>query len=249
MATPPLLGKEDLIQYLTRRLGAPYHKIELTDCHYEDAIESALRWFTAKKGIKKSKFITINADQNEYALDEEVDTVIDVVFPTNPHDFSYLFTPYVFPEQQIPYNTFAAPMSQGVYSTFVQNIQYIETAKRILGAEPDWRQEDRKLYIFPIPRNTFDNSTTVGSMLITYKSNDVTLGKLNERDHDLIKRYALAFCKRDLGMIRDRFGIYPGAQGMVPSDGKRLLQEADIEFQKLDQEIDLSGFPMGYITG
>ncbi len=249
MSSPPLLLKEELVQWLTRRLGEPYNKCELTQDHYDDALESALRWFTAKKGLKKTKQVQILAGVNAYDIPDDVDTIIDVTFPTTVGDFSYIYNFGMFPGQSIPANGLTSFGSNSIFSTFVQNIQYIEMAKRIMGTEPDWRQEDRILYIFPIPGNTIDGSIITGTMWWQYKSNDVVLGKLNERDHDLVKRYCLAFCKRDLGMIRDRFGVYPGAQGMVPSDGKRLLQEAEQEFQQIFAEIELSGFPMGFITG
>jgi len=238
----PLMNKEELKCWILRRLGAPQRDVELYDENLNDAIDDAIRWFTAKKGLRKQKEVDILAGQNVYDVPEDSDLILDVAFNANPYDFSYLFTPYLFPDQQIPYNTFAAPLSQGVYSTFVQNIQYIEMAKRVLGAELDWRQEGRKLLIFPVPKNT-------GKMIWDYKSNCVTIEQLSERDHDLVKRYALAVAKMDVGNIRDKYGIYPGAQGNVPLDGKRQIAEAEAMFAKLDEEIALSGFPMGIVIG
>ena len=246
----PLMSKDELIIWIASRLGAPRLEVELTEENYEDAIAEALRWFTAFKGVTMTMKVSITASVNEYPIPDEVDKITDVIFPSSKLDFAYLYTPYVFPDQLIPYNAFSAPQSGGIYSSWVQNMEYIDMAKRIMGSEPDWRQENRTLFIFPIPQAcTYSNSGIVGEMWWNYRPTTTVIGQLNNRDHDLVKRYALAFCKRDLGMIRDRYGIYPGAQGAVPSDGKRLLQEAELEFQQLQIMIEQSGFPMGLITG
>lgn len=242
MTVSTLMPSEELKRWILRRLGAPLLKVELTEAHLEDCIADAKRWFSAKKGVRKQQIMQVNSGQNEYKLPDECDTVYDVVFAASPLDLSMIFSPYILQGDKVPYDVFAAPQSVGLYSSFTQTLQYIETAKRIIGAEPDWRQENRMLYLFPVPKDNY-------GLLLDFKSHDFTIEQLNERDHDLLKRWALALAKRDLGQIRTKYDSYPTAQGSVQLNGGQLLQEAQAEMDKLDEEIGQSGMPMGFIVG
>jgi len=242
MAVAPLMNEELLAQWILRRLGAPLLRVELTELHLKDAIEDSKRWFSAKKGVKRQMTMQLAPGKVEYLLPDDVDTVLDVAFPVAPMDISMVFSPFVLIDDKVPYDVFAAPGSMGVYSSFTQTLQYVETAKRILGAEPDWRQEGRRLFIFPVPKND------VG-LWIDFKSNIITIDQLNERDHVLVKRYALAKAKLDLAEIRGKYDSVPGAQGNAILNTATLRDEGNKEIEALDEEIALSGFPMGFIVG
>lgn len=172
----------------------------------------------------------------------EIDTVTDVVFTSAKIDMSILAGPFILPDQQIPYNVFGTGASGGLYSNYIQVMQHIEMAKRALGAEQDWRQDGRSLFIFPVPPNA-------GALFLTYMSHDFNLVQVNERDADLVKRYALARTKLDLGRVRSKYGENPTAQGSTSLDGERLLEEGNTEIEALDEEISQSGYPMGFIIG
>jgi len=237
-----LMNEAALLNWMLRRLGAPLLKVELTQCHFEDNISDAKHWFSAKKGVKKQTIIRTVPGQVEYQLADEIDTVLDVAFSVPPMDISTVFYPFAQQGESIPYNAFMAPGSGGLYSSYTQTLMYVETAKRVLGAEPDWRQEGRKLYLFPVPKN--DNGVWVD-----YKANIITIEQLNERDHDLVKRYALAKAKADLAEIRGKYDSYPGAQGSTTLNSAILRETALAEIEKLDEEIILSGYPLGFTTG
>lgn len=242
MAVSVLMNEEELVKWILRRLGAPLLKVELTECHLHDAVSDAKRWFSAKKGVKRQMVMQAQVGKVEYQLPEIVDTVLSVAFAVPPMDISMVFAPFVLIDDRVPYDTFAAPQSAGIYSSFTQTLQYVEQAKRILGAEPDWRQENRNLYIFPVPKND------VG-MWVDYKANIVTIDQLNERDHDLVKRWALARAKQDLAEIRGKYDSVPGAQASTSLNAAVLAQSAGAEMEKLEDEIAQSGFPMGFFSG
>jgi hypothetical protein len=239
------MDAEQLEKWILRRLGAPLTKVELTHCHIADNIEDARRWLSAKKGVRKQGILTINSGQVEYNLDSlnpEIDTVLDVAFPSHPFDLSLIFAPFTLIDDKVPYDVFAAPSSAGVYSTFTQTIQYTEMAKRVLSAEQDWRQEGRLLYLFPVPDYQ-------SHAIIWFKSSKVVIEQLTERDHDLLKRYALALAYRDLGMVRSKYDSYPTAQGTVMLNGDRLLDMSNEMLEKLNEEIADSGMPMPFLVG
>jgi hypothetical protein len=236
------MNNEQMASWIMRRLGAPVIKVELTADHLCDDIEQAIRWFSAKKGVKKQAVMRTYSGKSDYILPDEVDTVLDVIFQIPPMDISLIFAPFILVDEKVPYDVFAAPSSVGIYSSFTQTLQYINTAKRVLGAEPDWRQDGRTLLLFPVPKNDT-------AVVLDFKSHLLTIDQLNERDHDLVKRYALAKAKMDLGRIRSKYDSFPTAQGTTTLDGNTLLDEAKTEIEALEEEIALSGYPMPWISG
>lgn len=237
-----MMDETQLKEWILRQMGAPMIKVEVTKEHLCDAVENAVRWFTAKKGLTKFTTIQVQDGKTNYCLPDDVDTVLDVIFAVPPFDMSLVFSPFILADDKVPYDVFAAPSSAGLYSSFVQTIQYIEMAKRVLGAEADWRQENRTLHVFPLPKNA-------SAILVEYKTNSFNIQQLNERDHDLVKRYALAWTKRLVGRIRSKYESYLSAQGAVTLDGREMLEEAREEFVTLDEEISDSAMPMYFFTG
>ncbi len=241
---PVLLTEAQMSEWILVQLGAPLVPVHLQQIHLCTAIEDAIRWFTAKKGVRKFTTFTAASNQVAYDVVDDCDIVLEVVPTTQPLDLSSIFPNFLVPDQQIPYSSIFGSQESGggFYSNVTQVLQYIETAKRITGSKFDWFQEGRKLYITP--------ASYTGTVLYYYKSTKVVLEQLNERDHDLLKRYALAMAKRILGRIRYyQADGYNAAVGKVNLDGLNLLQESKEEIASLDQEIYLSAMPMSIMTG
>lgn len=228
--------------WILRRLGAPIWKVELTCEHVDEAIDEAIRWFAAKKGAFKFGEIQIQPGIVEYQLANEVDIVLDVAFTAPQSDLSLIFSPFLILDEKVPYDVFAAPQSIGLYSSYTQTLQYIETAKRILGAELDWEQRGRCLFISPTPRQA-------AKAILEVKSSVFNYNELPERDAYLIREYAKAHAMRDLGFIRSKYGSFPGAQGDMSLNGDRLIDTANELIEKLNEEIILTGYPMKWSTG
>jgi hypothetical protein len=240
-----LMNTDQLRQWILRRLGAPIHKVELCEEHITDAVEQARRWFSAKKGVIKPYFVNINSSVVEYDLDvidRDIDVVTDVSFMQGKLDLSLIFSPFTLLEEKIPYDVFASGGSGGLYSSYIQSLQYIKTAKRILSADMEWRQADRILHITPIPDQA-------RSMIVEAKTHCIKIEDLTERDHDLVKRYALAKAREDLMWILGKFGEFPGAQGTTSLNYAILQEQIREEIEKLEEEITGSAGPMGFLTG
>jgi hypothetical protein len=238
----PLMNADEMKQWVLRRMGAPLLRVEITDDQLDDCIENAKRWFSAKKGVKRQAIMAVTSGQPEYDLPDEVDVVLDVAFATSPMDISLIFSPFMLIDEKVPYDVFAAPGSAGLYSSFTQTLQYVEMAKRILSADADWRQEGRKLQLFPCPRVDL-------AVVIDFKTHCVTVEQLNERDHDLVKRFAYNEARFYVARVRTKYADYPTAQGTATLDGEKLMEEYSAELERLEDEISLSGFPIGILTG
>lgn len=239
-----LLDEPALCLWILRRLGAPQILVELTQEQLDDCVEAAKRWFAAKKGIVRRAVLQIQAGQSEYVLPEEVAAVTHVAPTESALDLSLTVAPGFFlPDQQIPYHALAAPQSAGLYSSFTQSLQYIATAKRILGIDFDFAFDDvtHVLRVFPNPK-------TSGPATYTYNARNFALTALRERDHDLVKRYALATAKEIVGRVRSKRQAL-GAQGAVTLDGESLVKESQEDIEKLGEEILLQSDPLSFLTG
>lgn len=239
-----LMKETDLKRWIRRRLGAPVLTVELTEDHLDDAVAEAKRWFAAKKGVERDITIPLYAGKVEYDVPADCDAIVDVSFQVSPLDISLIFAPHIIADEKIPYNVFAAPSSVGLYSSFTQALQYVKMAKRTMNAETNWLffPYKKKLLLLPDPKGG-------GMAFIEYKSTVNTIEQLPERDHDLVKRFSLAWAKRDLGQIRSKYDAFPTAQGQTRLNGNELLQQAQAEFEKLEQEIFDSAMPMPFVVG
>lgn len=240
------MDADELCLWILRRLGAPLLKVELTEEHCRDSVSIALRWFAAKKGFIRDYRLQLIPNVTEYVLPDDVDVVTEVIFPFSDYDITWPdeFAMLPFGYGGGGYGQLGQGETGGTLSSWQQVLQYTDTARRILGADPEWRQENRLLYI--LPRKL---SPTTPKAIVYYTSNTFDLLDLNQRDFDLVRRYALAQAKLDLGRIRSKYDQYPTAQGSTGLDGNTLLGEGQQEIEVLNEEIADSAMPIGFMVG
>jgi hypothetical protein len=244
-----LMTRAELEQWLLRKLGGPLICVELSQEQLDDAIDDAIEWFIAKKGIERVLEKDLIPNETRVELPDDVDTVFEVVFAERELDFATIFSPFAFVDK-IPYDVFANPRGGGLYSSFVQSLQYIEMAKRIISVEPEWevvRGERSYFLVYRISSDALGSNPL--KAVIFYKPNCVTLEHLKFRDHDLIRRKALAEAKGTLSLVRGKYDAYPSAQGTLTLNADRLYEQAQEERDRLEEEIFDSGFPLGFLTG
>lgn len=256
-----LMTEEKIQLWVLRYLGAPILKVELTQDHLDDCIEDAKRWFTAKKGMRRVMFFDVVQGESVYTLPPDVEVVIDVAFSSAPGaDFTQvvslgfgagyggvdMYGGLVISGGGLSISSygFSYGAAPGPISSWVQYLQYMEQFGRVFSSDLDWRQDGRILRLFPV------QGYPTGKVFLDYKSNMLTVEQLPERDHDLVKRFTLAVAKERLGRVRSKYADgFPTAQGTTTLDGSTLLEEAQAEKEKLEQEISDSAFPMGFMLG
>jgi hypothetical protein len=238
------MNEEELGQWILRKLGAPFWKVELTCESLADCIEDAKRWFTAKKGVKKTYTVDLPAGTAVWDLPDEVEFVLEVAdswrYPIWPNlSFAFGWDQVVVGDGGGSFDASKSPLSG-----LVQRMQYLQEGERILDAQFEWRQEGRQLLVLT------PNPPAVRLMLF-YKSNEVIIDQLSESDYDYVRRYALMCAKQTVGRIRSKYpGGFPGAGGQnVDLDGATLLQEAEAEYEKLSEDIKQGAYPMFFQTG
>ena len=138
---PELMDYEEIKAWIGRRLGAPRWNIELAECNVDDAIEDAIQWFVAHKGVEKQHQTTMVEGQVVYPYPDGADVIIDVIPPGFPEDLTYSFNPYVIGPYAgaYPYDYgYAANSGGGPMSAFAQTVSYGEQFGRVLSRDFNW---------------------------------------------------------------------------------------------------------------
>jgi hypothetical protein len=253
LQTRQLMDAAELSIWILRYLGAPFIKVELTQEAIDDAIEEARRWFTSKKGYYRIYFIPVVQGGAPYVLEPEIEVVVSVAFSSSAlNTLTSALTGGFGPG-------FGVDLQGGIYfgsgfggngsvpgplSGWVQTLMYLKQMSHVFSTDLEWRQEGRSLYLFPT------NVYTSGTIAVEFKTNTFTIEQLPDKDHELVKRYALMACKKRVGRIRSKYiGGFPTAQGNSELDGQNMLDEAKAEEEQLNIDVYESGYPMGFMLG
>ena len=213
-------SKEDLKEYISRRLGAGTVCVELTDDHLDDAVTVAEEWWQMWVGVTKAVLITLT-DGTEYpasSIATDIDSVVDVIFELYDDGLEKIFdwagveiNPYTY-----------VYGGGGDYGALVQYMQYREMGKRIVSADRDWEwfEEEQKLIISP--------RTTGGEKaVVIYLSTQMDYNRLATYEWLLFRNYALATAMKTLAIIRMKFSDKPSATGGFSMDGDALWANAE----------------------
>jgi len=228
---------DSLRDWILHSLGAPVLNIELHEDQVDDAIGDALTWFSDIAGIESYHQFNILDGVSEYHLPTvlglpteppAIQAVLDLIFEAPDSilrdDFGFF---YGIPFFGGMLSSGSGPRVRGqifAYSSMLQWLQYIETAKRMLSAERSWEYDKFSgiLRITPIP-----NLTIRGIVLLKRKLPIADFGKLTERFRDLIKKRSLMGAMYRLARIRGKYDSVPGAGRDFSLNAEPLKVEAD----------------------
>lgn len=223
----------------------PIVNIELTQEHFDRAVQLAMQWFTARKGYVIFRPVNVLSGVNDYQMAPDVAQVLDVIFEV-PTDVAAFFSLGFF--DLIPYgpqNIGSIGTGLTNYSGFAQLIQFNEMRKRVFSVTPEWwfEQQTGILHI------TNRQGALVNIMMVQAKLNKFDPSTFNDKDDLIFGRWVRAKCKEIVGRIRSKYDSLPAAGGTLTLDGKDLIAEAKEEYVELDKEIFASQGPDAVITG
>lgn len=218
--------------------------VELSDAAYKTIVQSAKRWFTAKRGFNVFRPVPYVDGQSQYKMKDDVAQVLDVIFQV-PSDVAAFYTLGFF--DIIPYgpNTLTA-VGSGLtsYSGFAQLLEFTENRKKVFSVDPDYYYDQQNRILNVTVRQGAANSF----MMVYAKLSEYEIDKLSDKDSYLMARYIKSLCKEAVGRVRSKYDSLPGAAGPVTLDGQRLIDEAKEEKLALDEEIfAASGPDMPYV--
>jgi hypothetical protein len=245
--------KAEGIAWVRRSLGEDGDcgiKVELSDGQFETAWGDAVRWYVGRKGVTKTHAFTLSGSV-DLTVPADCDEVLDVAFPGRGYDnlFAAGAGYDLIGQTMLPVsrgggmNSGLGMLPSGLYQTS----QHLEMARRVFGSDPtwEWDRSTRKLQVFP-------GRQASGAAVVKYKSttlDDATLANLSFRERDLILRYAKAKAQMMLGYRRRKFSEWPSAQNPKRLDGPEMVQEAQAEIEKLNEEILVVPFAAPFLTG
>ena len=231
------MTRQEIAQWIKRKLGAPSVSVELTDEQLVDCIDKAIRWFEARAGgIVKEASLTLVEGQNEYSVNNDVLDVIDVYFP-GYRLFDYL--PYAaagFPLK------FITTEFAGIVATQVR----FESLKKIMGLEHAWEflQASRKLRLYP----TVGSGANGYQVIYKYLAKVSDLDELDASDLEPLMEYALAEAKEVLVAVRGKYRTVALPAGETELDADRLADEARTAKERLEEWAAGRGALMGIMV-
>jgi hypothetical protein len=245
--------RQQIIDYVKSFLGGNMVDVELEPKDYNTAIDRALAKYRQKSSnsVEESYgFLTLEQDQNEYILGNEVVEVRDVFrrsigSRSGGGDGGTLFEPF-----NLAYtNTYLLSSSNmGGLGTYYAFAQYQKMVGKMFGSyiQFTYHPQTRKLTIMQRPRGE-------ENVLLWLYNHRPDFALLDDPYAGLwIKDYTLANCKLMLGEAREKFNQITGPQGGTTLNGTQLKSEGAAQIEALEADMKAYGTgekPMWFVVG
>ena len=227
--------------------------VELDPIHYETALNRAIAVFKQRSdnAVEESfAYLTLEQDQNEYILSNEVVQVRDVFrrsigSRTGQGAGGSLFEPF-----NLAYsNTYLLSSSNmGGLATYFAFASYQNLVGKMFGSfiNFNFNPTTKKLTVMQRPRGEESVLIWMYNYRPDFNLFQDTYAGLWLRD------YALAHCKIMLGEAREKFGQIAGPQGGASLNGTAMIGEAKEEMIKLEEDLKNyvdGSMPLTWVTG
>lgn len=245
--------RQKIVEYVKAMLGGGMIDVELDPVHYNTAIDRALAKFRQRSSNATEEsfgFLTLELDQNEYILPQEVTNVRQIFrrsvgSRTGGGQGGTLFEPF-----NLAYsNTYLlTSTNMGGLATYFAFASYQKLVGKMFGGEINFtfNKTTKKLTVMQRPRAEEE----VMLWLYNYRP-DFNLMQ-DQFAAQWLKDYSLATCKLMLGEAREKFATIASPQGGTQLNGAALKAEGKAEIETL--ELDLinykdGGTPLTFVIG
>ena len=229
--------KDELFNYVDKRLGGGIVDVELDPDHYEVAYDKALSTYRqrAQNAYEESyNVVELQENQNTYTLPTEVSSVRQV-FRRTMGDSTGPYSSSFDPFSSATLNVYLLNYSQaGGLATYDMYTQYLEMAARMFGGYMNY---------------TFNPVTKVLSLVRDPKSSgeQILLWTYNQKPEIVLlqdnamkqwlRDYTFAASKMIIGEAREKFASIAGPQGGTALNGASLKAESQAEMDRLIDEL------------
>ena len=244
--------RAEVVDYIRLRLGDGMVDVELDPEHYDNCIDKSVKRFrqrTANAYESSYVFLEIVEGQQEYTLPEEIEEVRQVFrrsVGSGGTDTGTSFEPFEAAFQ----NTYLLQSGRiGGMATYEMYYQYQELSARLFGGFVNFEFNPTTNVLTLLRKFTNSGEKMV---LWTYNLRPESRLLQDRQAAPWINDYALALAKYTLGEARSKFSTIAGPQGGTSLNGESLKAEAQVEMDKLDEElrnyVDGSD-PLSFIIG
>jgi hypothetical protein len=240
--------RDELCNWIERKLGAPLVRVELTQDQLDDAIDEAMEIFT-KYVTPERKYFALDLDEwplSGYTMDDNVAGVWAI---DGDADFGGgNTTGTLFSTRSQLRNTIGFQGgSAGAWVTYHLSLDYLELTKRMTGGgyQFEYNWHTKLLTLLPNPAQS--NSVACGGWLVI--GTNVIRPEQQQYGEYWVKRYALALSKITLGYVRAKFqgvGLLGGAQIDGDSIKSEGMEERDALFEEL---MNSEYLPLNFFVG
>lgn len=240
---------QDLIDFVSRKMGAGVVGVELTADQYEDALHESKSVFQAYIGQTKVATLQGVSNGGEFDVPTDCEAVVEVSWDSQDSD---LYDQFDWAGVELGPLNFGAyggyrtdGGSGGGYSYLIQALQYREQSKRVLGIDRDWYwdHDKQKLILFPSGRG----GRGIGqSAQIRYMVREVDVSKLRSREYMLLRRYMFGECLETLGYIRTKYADVPSAGGTLSLNGDTVLGNGEAIKAEVIEKLKMFRGPTGF---
>ena len=235
--------KEKLREYIKRRLGAPYVRVDLTEDHLNDCIEKAIgeySYYAYDGTIEGNIIVELIPDQFEYKLDPRIHAVTGLkcsstysTFINIPAGYTLAMNPITLNMQDNVSNIDIQSMTQRMAK--MSNLRNIFDVK----VNFDYNSNNNTLYFFEQPAS----SVAVLEIAMDYEPGEVD----SIYNNQLIKKMAEGEAWKIWANVTGKYSsqIVNGAEinyGDMQSKGEQLCEAAKEEMNSLREPLGIYVF-------
>lgn len=229
-----------LIRVLKTQLGWPTQCVELTEDHFNVAIDNALETYRQLSvGAYERRFILFGLlyDQNKYYLNSPLDETDRIVQVQRIHRLNLLGINSATTTDNIFYQAFLAQFYSANHVDLLSlhlMSALSEEFRRIFAADLPftWNEARRELTIH---RRIHRPEKVILEVELERTEQELLLDRYCKQ---WLQGWALAECKETLGLIRSKYSSgTPGPAGTITLNGETLLAEARQDFTELREQL------------
>ena len=223
--------KDELFNYVEKRLGGGIVDVELDPDHYEVAYDKALTTYRqrAQNAYEESyAVIEMQENQNTYTLPQEVSSVRQV-FRRTMGDATGPYSSSFDPFSSATLNVYLLNYSYGGgLATYDMYTQYVEMAARMFGGYMNYtfNPVTKVLSLVRDPKSSGEQI-----LLWTYNLKPEIILLQDNAMKQWLRDYTFAASKMIIGEAREKFATIAGPQGGTPLNGSSLKAEAQASDQ------------------
>lgn len=229
-----------LINVLKGQLGWPQVCVELSEEHFNIAIDNALEEFRRRADnayAHRHILFTIKKGQQNYYLNDPRNDTDKIVTVMKIHRINLLGVSSLSTDSNLYAQTFFHQFYQGsTVDTVAIHLSYqlAESFEKIFAGNIAFTWDEASRQLLLLRRIQQEEERVILEAVVERSEQELLLDRWGKQ---WIQGWAHAELKQMLGMIRSKYGNLPGPAGGITLNGDILLTEAETDFQELLRQI------------